>query len=104
MSEKSSECCEGDDCGVNVGWKSKYIGTIITIAVIISGILVGYGKLLESNEKNETQIEKVEIKVETQNLRINENENVNIEQSVIQERVATIVDRIELRQEKYHLK
>lgn len=69
----------------------KNLGIIVTIVLAIIGGAIAYGTL--QNKAN--RVDKVEIEVKEVERRLDENEKIDIRQSVIQERTVRILDKIE---------
>ena len=66
----------------------KYIGIIITVSLALIAGFIGYGRLQMKAEKTEQIVEKHDVK-------INEAENINIQQSVIMERNLRLIEKLE---------
>ena len=66
----------------------KHLGTIITGIFALLALAVGYGALQHKADKTEQTVEKQEV-------RLRENEAIDIRQSVILERTVGIIDKLE---------
>lgn len=77
--------------------KVKTLATIIGLILTLLTAGVGYGKLQDKAENTKGQVEKIEKEVKEQDKRINDEENINIRQSVIQERTIDMLDKLEQR-------